>query len=474
MSNYWKDLLPVDPYVVKSCGLLQDLDRQIVTLLYQPLIGSFSFSLFLTLWGELEQNRVWGKSSTHRQLMAAMQTNLKTIHSEKEKLEGIGLLKTYMKETEHERLFIYELIPPLRPDEFFQDGMLNVFLYNRVGKARFQQLKEYFSHPSVPEEARDITRSFNEVFASVQPSEWKMSDDMIEAMELREDHEWMKEGNGKPAAVTDDAFDFQLFLAGLSDTLIPRKALTDQVKETIKKLAFLYGIEPLQMQNVVMSAVDEHDTITTEALRKAASDWYQIERSGPLPELVDKVQPMNLREQPNQQSSTNAKEDNLIALLEQVSPKKLLQDIGGGAEPSKADLKIIEEIMLDQKLEPGVINVLIYYVMLKTDMKLSKNYTQKIASHWARKNVRTVREAMKLAKEENRQYLEWAEGKKKSSRNKKVIREEKLPDWLRESDEADSKPLETEPAGSATREGFDQQKQKLLEEVKKLKNHSAL
>ena len=123
----------------------------------------FSFSLFLTLWGELEQNRVWGKSSTHRQLMAAMQTSLKTIHSEKEKLEGIGLLKTYIKETEHERLFIYELIPPLRPDEFFQDGMLNVFLYNRVGKARFQQLKEYFSHPSVPEEARDITRSFNEV-----------------------------------------------------------------------------------------------------------------------------------------------------------------------------------------------------------------------------------------------------------------------------------------------------------------------
>ncbi|MDI5788509.1 hypothetical protein PO124_09225 [Bacillus licheniformis] len=41
-------------------------------------------------------------------------------------------------------MFIYELIPPLRPDEFFQDGMLNVFLYNRVGKARFQQLKEYF------------------------------------------------------------------------------------------------------------------------------------------------------------------------------------------------------------------------------------------------------------------------------------------------------------------------------------------
>ncbi|MCY8269171.1 replication initiation and membrane attachment family protein [Bacillus sonorensis] len=471
MSNYWKDLLPVDPYIVKSHGLLQDLDRQIVTLLYQPLIGFFPLSLFFTLWGELEQNRVWGKSSTHRQLMGAMQTSLKTIYAEKEKLEGIGLLKTYVKETEQERLFIYELIPPLRPDEFFQDGMLNVFLYNRVGKARFQQLKDYFSHPAVPEEARDITRSFNEVFAAVQPSEWKLSDDMADAMQLEDGQELMKEGQSKPVEVTDDAFDFQLFLAGLSEALIPRKALTGQVKETIKKLAFLYGIEPLQMQNVVMSAVDEHDTITTEALRKAASDWYQIERSGLLPELVDKVQPLRLRDYSNEQPpKPSSKEENLIALLEQVSPRKLLQDIAGGAEPSKADLKIIEEIMLDQKLEPGVINVLIYYVMLKTDMKLSKNYTQKIASHWARKKVKTVREAMKLAKEENRQYLEWAEGKK-TQRSKKVIREEKLPDWLQ--GEASGAHPEGEQA-AASKKDFDQQKQQLLEEMKKLRNHSAL
>ncbi|BCE15873.1 hypothetical protein RSC3_03229 [Bacillus paralicheniformis] len=62
MSNYWKDLLPVDPYVVKSCGLLQDLDRQIVTLLYQPLIGSFSFSLFLTLWGNWSKTESGGKA----------------------------------------------------------------------------------------------------------------------------------------------------------------------------------------------------------------------------------------------------------------------------------------------------------------------------------------------------------------------------------------------------------------------------
>lgn len=99
---------------------------------------------------------------------------------------------------------------------------------------------------------------------------------------------------------------------------------------------------------------------------------------------------MHLREgeQPAEEDSLDGK---LIALLEAISPKKLLQDIADGTEPSKADLKIIEEIMFEQKLEPGVTNVLIYYVMLKTDMKLSKNYIQKIASHWARKKVKTVR-----------------------------------------------------------------------------------
>lgn len=82
MADYWKDVLPVDPYVVKSRSMLQDIDRQIITQLYQPLIGPVAFSLYMTLWGELEQNRLWGGESTHRQLMGMTQSNLKTIHQE--------------------------------------------------------------------------------------------------------------------------------------------------------------------------------------------------------------------------------------------------------------------------------------------------------------------------------------------------------------------------------------------------------
>ena len=95
--------------------------------------------------------------------------------------------------------------------------------------------------------------------------------------------------------------------------------------------------------------------------------------------------------------------------------REVLKDISGGAEPSKTDLQIIEEIMFSQKLLPGVINVLIQYVMLKTDMKLTKGYIEKIAGQWVRKNIRTVKDAMDLAKKEHKQYMEWAQGKKKST-----------------------------------------------------------
>ena len=56
--------------------------------------------------------------------------------------------------------------------------------------------------------------------------------------------------------------------------------------------------------------------------------------------------------------------------------------------------------------------MLIDFVMLRTDMKLTKSYVEKIASHWTRKQIKTVKDAMDLAKNEHRTYLEWSNGKK--------------------------------------------------------------
>lgn len=430
---HWKDLLPVDYYTVKSNGLLQDYDRKVLTLLYQPLIGSLAFSLYMTLWSELEQGMLWGKEASHHGLMNVMQIDLKQIFKERIKLEGIGLLKTYVKDHEENKHFIYELQPPLTPQSFFNDGVLNVYLYNRIGRTKFNSFKEFFSTPVIAtEQYRHVSRSFNEAFVSLHSTELNpgVDSEIMEMLEPIKGHEFIGKKDKEGVVIPDEAFDFDMLLAGLSEGLVPRKVFTPKNKEIIKKLAYVYRIDPLEMKKILISAVNENDQLDIDQLRKAARDWYQLTYNDTLPSLSDRKQPEVYRTMTDKEPKSQ--DEVLIKQLERVSPYQFLKEISGGAEPSVSDLQIIEEVFLKQKLHPGVINVLIYYVMLKSDMKLSKNYVLKIAAHWSRKRIRTVAEAIELAKKDHKQYQQWAESKESSNFGKKPIRKEMLPDWLKD------------------------------------------
>ncbi|WP_307341249.1 replication initiation and membrane attachment family protein [Metabacillus malikii] len=476
-QQHWKELLAIDRYIVKSSSILQDLDRKILTLLYQPLIGSKGFSLYMTLWGELEQNRLWGVDSTHHSLMTTMQSNLREIYQERLKLEGLGLLKSYMKETDEIKSYLYELQAPLRPDEFFQDGVLNIYLYNRVGKTKYLQLKEFFSDEKIDKDMKDITRSFNDIFDSNQSANMiaKINKETLNDLTLSTEREFMQTEKRASIEIADDVFNFDLFFSGLSESIIPTRAITASVKEVIKKLSYLYGIDAVEMKNVLMNSINQYDEIDIEQLRKSARDWYQFKYGDELPALLDKVQPLPLRTV--DETKTRTQEEEMIYQLETISPRQFLTDVSGGLNPSVGDLQIIEEVMLQQKLQPGVVNVLIYYVMLKTDMKLTKAYVQKIASHWVRKQITTVRAAMELAKNEHRQYQQWAEektNKKQTNYKKKPIRKEMLPAWLSEDDSIteQKEPADTKEATSSQieQEKFEAEKRKLLDRIKKYKD----
>jgi replication initiation and membrane attachment protein len=430
MAQHWQELLPIDRYKVASDGLLHFYDQKVLTFLYQPLIGSTAFSLYMTLWAELEENRLWSESTTHHSLMNSLDTNLKEIFHARQKLEAIGLLKSYVKEEDGDRSFIYELKPPLNPETFFLDGMLNIFLYQKIGKKQFARLKRFFSDQQLPQkdwEYKNITKAFQDVFSSASPESLQFHQESSQDLKLNESDTYIGRSETKPIQIQVDHFNFDLLFAGLKDSFISQQSFTTKVKEAIANLAFLYNIDALQMQGIVLSAI-EADEISIEELRKAARDWFQFQHEDKLPLLVDKVQPVMLT---SQRSEPNTKEEKLKYYFETVSPRQFLMDISGGGEPSKSDLQIVEDIMFAQQLPPGVVNVLIHVVMIKTDMKLTKGYAEKIASHWARKGVQTVDEAMDLAIKENRQYIEWASGKKdKKSSNKKVTRTEMIPDWF--------------------------------------------
>src|SRR5690625_7538210 len=73
-------------------------------------------------------------------------------------------------------------------------------------------------------------------------------------------------------------------------------------------------------------------------------------------------------------------------------------------------MRVVREVMTGQGLPAPVMNVLIHYVLLQSNMKLSKGYLDKIASHWSRDNLKNAREAMEIAKKEIEQLKTGAKG----------------------------------------------------------------
>jgi replication initiation and membrane attachment protein len=442
MAQHWQELIPINRFIVTSDGLLHEYDRKVLTFLYQPLIGSTCFSLYMTLWTQLEENSLWSEPSSHHFLMNLLGLNLKDIYDARLKLEGIGLLKTYVKTEEDNRSFIYELHPPVTPELFFKDGMLNVYLYQMIGRNHFNRLKRFFSVKQKPveEEYDEVTKSFQDVFGSSVPGNLQKRPDLMNDFEPEENQQFIFRHDSKSIQINGNTFDFELLMAGLNESIFPKRALTKKVKEVISNLAFLYKIDPIEMKKLLLDALDEHDEINIEVLRKSARDWYQLDHYDQLPSLIEGTQPIRYQVQLEEPKT---QEEKLIRYFETSSPLQVLKDRSNGGEPSRADLQVIEQLMINQNLPPGVVNVLIDFVLIKTDMKLTRNYVEKIASQWARKQIKTVKEAMEQAKKEHGGTGEFKKPARTTSARKSV-RTEIIPDWFNENAETVKQQAETE------------------------------
>lgn len=424
MQAHWKELLPVDPYSVSSASFIQHADLKVVNYLYQPLIGPFACQLYATLLHEAEDRETLGQDTfTHHHLMIRTNSSLDVLLEERKKLEAIGLLKVYKKMEGERPAFIYLLEAPLSPARFFSDGLMNIYLYNRVGKREYSRLKSIFALPFTMDEGlEEITAGFSDVFTSLHPSELTQGFDNDSEKDERRTFD---KNEGEPQLVY--AFDFEQLYQQLSDVIISRDAFTDEVKGVIEKLAFVYRLGPNELSHIIQAAFLHTGVIDIELLRKEVRNFYQLEHGDQLPSLAHRTQSPRDREMDTKEPHDDYERQ--IQLFERISPYDLLENVAGGGKPAPADLKIVEETLFDQKLTPGVMNVLLHYVMTTNDYRLTKGYIQKIAAHWARKNIKTVRAAMELARSEHKQYQEWHTTKKRPA-NRSNQRKERLPKWM--------------------------------------------
>ena len=401
-------ILPADTFIVVNRTILSDHDRKIISMLYQPIIGSIATSLYYTLWSDLDKTELLSNEYTHHHLMTSLRLKMDVIITARKKLEAVGLLKTYVKK-ENTNNYVYELFAPISAHEFFNHPVLNIVLYNNIGKKEYENLISYFKVTKINLSSyEDITASFNDVFESVPMTSYD---------NLNEDLRVNKTGDIK----IDKAFDFDLLISSVPTGVITNKTFSNEVKELITNLSYVYNMDAITMKSSILNSVKENGLIDKTLLRKNVRNYYKYENENKLPSLIYKSQPEYLKN-PVGSDDRRAK---MIYVFENTTPYNFLRGRSNGAKPSTRDLTLLEDLLSEFRLNPGVVNVLIDYVLKINNKKLTRGFVEAIASQWKRLNVETVEEAMKEAEKEYK--------KSKKVVGQTPIKEEKLPEWFNQN-----------------------------------------
>lgn len=406
-----RTILPADTYLVINKTVLNDSDRKLISMLYQPIIGYTAVALYFSLLDDLDRLQIMSHDLTHHHLMATMQLKLEDIVIAREKLEACGLLKTYYKAGSINQ-YVYLIYSPMTAHEFFNHPILNVVLYNNLGKKEYDRIVNYFKIPNINmKEYKDVTACFDEVFTSVRGTVLEISQDVTR-----------RETNN---ILLNRGIDFNLLISSIPSSMISERCFTKEVKEFINALSFTYQLDTLTMQGLVRDSLNERGLIDKPLLRKSCREYYQFENSGDLPTLIYNKQPEYLKKP----TGDNSKWAKMVYAFENLTPYQFLKAKYKGAEPTDRDKRLIESLLIDQKLNPGVVNVLIAYVLKINHEQLKKSYVETIAGQWKRLNIETVEEAMKIAEKEHKK-IKRVLVKDKTSKNSTQKKEATLPAWF--------------------------------------------
>ena len=405
-----RDLALSDIYTVINHAILNDQDRSVLTKLYKPIIGSDAISLYYSLWSDLEKNGM-SKEHTFNHLTLATQLTIKEIKDAKNRLEGTGLIKTYLK-TEKQNYFVFQIYNPLTASDFFKNILLSSALYSILGKTEYKVIKADFTIPKFNIESyEDVSKAFDQIFTAYHPKSEPGKDNIEVAQSINPS---VKEN-----------LDFEL----LSDSLPTPKMINKEIRELLSNLSYVYNMSSMELKPILLDSI-EKGAVNQEKIRKKCKKYYEFENN-------DKPKFIYQEETKKTELNPDSKRDKMISVFENTSPYQFLRSKYKNGKPTARDLEVIEALMTEQKLTPSVTNVLIDYVLKINQNRLTKKFVEAIASQWKISNVSTAAEAMKLAESTHK--------KKKTLTAAKTT---KTPNWFNdklkkeETSESEQKELE--------------------------------
>ncbi|HQC32557.1 MAG TPA: DnaD domain protein [Bacilli bacterium] len=361
-----------DYYETRPASLISDIDREVLSELYQPLIGHKSVGIFLSLFHEkMKASEI--DTFDHAHLFDKMQMSAGEFFTARRALEAVGLLRTFFKEEGGIRYYIYVLYAPKSPREFFDDVLFKGLLIKYVGEKEAKRLALSYKVDFQTKGFDDITSSFVETFHPDYDSPVFRKDLKVEV-------------KGRKSGRIDTSFDFDDFFSALDKNgQIKREVLTKKDLKEIERLAALFSLDELTMAEIVVDAY-EPDNKAQRINFQRVSDRAKEEVKFPFFHRKSKGEKSHV--------TSDSELASKIKLMDAMAPGEYLRIKQNNTAPSRSDLDIVDDLSKNFGFSHGVINALVDYVLAKNKNVLSRRYTEKIASSLARESVTTAIDTM--------------------------------------------------------------------------------
>ena len=364
---------------VKLNSLIADYDNETIANLYQPIIGYASLAVYFTLISEAKNQNITSVIS-HNQLLNRLQMAPGEFVDARKRLEGVGLLRTFLEEQNGTKIYHYQIFAPKTPSKFFDDALLYGMLIKAVGEVDSKRFKMIYHFEDQQTSGKDISSSFVDVY---RPN----FDDPAFMQALGG-----AQGIGRRSGKINSEFNYDAFFVALSEiSQIKQDAFTKKDMKEIERLATLNGIGEEEAAGIVSEIYDpklgkgKHIDFSLLATRFQEQNEYSY--------LLTKK--MSRKGNMNSGSSVLAEK---INIMESRSPKEFLALLQNGSQPAMSDLKIIDDLSKKFKLNNSVINAIIDYVLMTNDNVLYRGLCEKIGASLAREGVTTTIDAMNYLK----------------------------------------------------------------------------
>ncbi|MET3682612.1 replication initiation and membrane attachment protein [Alkalibacillus flavidus] len=431
MQDRMKHLLPNDQCVImKRTAFFEDV-HAVLTLLYQPLIGMKSVALYQMLWREHDAR---SSQLSHHHLMGLLNMSLDDVYEARQKLEGIGLLKTF-KHDDTYRTYYYVLRRPVSAYQFFDHPTLSILLEHHVGKETHQSLQQRLAPtPQLDQSVEDVTVHFDDVFTTLKHKRQPVQETQDESLVINTELplEW-------------------LYKMLTQQQIEPKHILTNANLSYMEKVIKIYDVDYLELEKALLWAINEDAVFDRQEFLDMCKDIYHKKHGSVPPRLYAKHEAME-ETQPEstqpQEKTTATKQERLVQHFNQITHRELLEDYASSGLASMKEVDMLTQVMEEHGLTQPVMNVLVHYVLNKNAKKLNRSYIETIAAHWSREGIKTAEQAMNLAKQEHKMYQTWQQKKQQRSSAKQSPSKksnEVIPKWFKQQKEQKQKQSQATP-----------------------------